>query len=105
MNFDEIINERRKAVAQSIRPLGAAEAAALGESIFPYRDDPWRELFFGFLAEHPQATFHHANLPNGAQLLYSRSHNRGIWFIPGKGTGIIQEKGLKMLSDILAGAA
>jgi hypothetical protein len=73
----------------------------LGESLFPFHDHPWREKFFGFLAEHPAATFYQADLPDGAQLIYSSSHNRGIWFIPGTGVGPIQPKGLQMLSEIV----
>ncbi|HEY8899619.1 MAG TPA: hypothetical protein VIM61_04350 [Chthoniobacterales bacterium] len=105
MNFEEILEERRQAVAQSIRPLSSAEVTALGESLFPHMDDPWRERFFNFLSENPEALIHHAELPDGVQLLYSRSHNRGIWFIPGKGMGIIQTSGLKALSEIFGGAA
>jgi len=105
MNFEEILKARREAVAKSIRPLNAVELTALGEGLFPFHDDPWRERFFEFLAENPHATFHHADLPDGAQLLYSRSHDRGIWFVPGKSMGIIQEKGRKMLSGILVGGS
>ena len=101
MNFEEILEERRETVTQSIRPITSDEAHALGESLFPIIGDPWRDMFFEFLSEHPEATLHHANLPDGAQLLYSRTQNRGIWYIPGTAKGIIQERGLTILSQIL----
>jgi hypothetical protein len=105
MNFEEILNRRREAVIKSIRPINTVEVVALGESLFPFHDNPWREQFFGFLTEHPNATFYHADLPDGAKLLYCHTHKRGIWFIPGSGVGIIQEKGLDMLSEIVSTGA
>ncbi len=102
LNFEQILHDRRESVTKTIRPISMADATTLGESLFPHLDDPWREQFFGFLAEHPEADLYHADLPDGAQLLYCRSHHRGIWFIPGEGKGIIQETGLNILAEIVA---
>lgn len=105
MNYEEILEERAAAVKESIQPLGNDEAKAIGERLFPYSDDPWREQFFAFLAEHPTATFHHATIPGGVEILYCPSGNRGIWFVPGQGVGVLQEKGLQALSRIVNGLA
>lgn len=105
MNLDEITEERRKALAATIRPVDNAEVRGLGERLFPYHDDPWRESFLGFLAENPGASFYHAAAADGLQVLYCSSAKRGIWFVPGKGVGILQPRGLEMLSEIVAGAA
>ena len=35
--------ERRKAIANSIRTVSVEELKAIGEQIFRYADDPWRE--------------------------------------------------------------
>jgi hypothetical protein len=60
LNMEEITEARRKAIAASIRTVGLEELKALGERLFPFVDNPWREKFFGFLTEHAGATFHHA---------------------------------------------
>ena len=59
-DLENLDKERRKAVANSIRTISVEELKALGNEIFRYADDPWREKFFGFIAENPGATFHHA---------------------------------------------
>ncbi len=59
MNMDEISDARRRELAASIHSIDLEEVKALGEKLFPACDDPWRESFFGFLAENPSETFHH----------------------------------------------
>ena len=64
-DLENLDKERRKAVANSIRTMSVEELKALGNEIFRYADDPWREKFFGFIAENPGATFHHAVMSDG----------------------------------------
>src|SRR5947208_17129105 len=45
------------------------ELKALGNEIFRYADDPWREKFFRFIAENPGATFHNCVMKSGAGIL------------------------------------
>jgi hypothetical protein len=104
MNYEEILQGRAAAVKESLKTLGDEEVKALGERLFPYADDPWREQFFAFLAEHPGATFYHATIPGGIEILYCHSENRGIWFAPRQGVGLLQEKGLQALAGIVSGA-
>jgi hypothetical protein len=105
MNYEEILDERAAAVKESLENLSNDEVKALGERLFPYADDPWREQFLTFVAEHPGASFYHATVPGGVEILYCHSENRGIWFIPHQGVGLLQEKGLRVLSVIVSGAA
>jgi len=58
-DLENLDKERRKAVAKSIRTMSEEELKALGNEIFRYADDPWREKFFRFIAENPGAIFHH----------------------------------------------
>lgn len=101
MNLEEILAARREVVKRTIRPIDAAEAAAIGEAVFVFPDDPWRDQFFTYLAENPDAEIFHAEVPEGGQLIYSHTNHRGIWFIPGKGKGIIQPKALEFLAEIV----
>lgn len=105
MNFEETLAARRESVAKTLRPIDVSAVAAMGEDLFPFPDDPWREKFFAFVAENPNATLHHAQLPEEGEILYSHTHGRGIWFIPGKAMGIIQPKGLAVLAEIVNSAA
>jgi hypothetical protein len=64
--------ERRKAIAKSIRTISVEELKKLGEEIFHYAGDPWREPFFRFIAENASATFHHAITSDGVNIVYCR---------------------------------
>ena len=103
MNYDEILFQRREALAKSIRLVDIEEASALGEQLFPHLDDPWRQQFFSFLKENPIASYYHATALDDVQVLFTRPANQGIWFIPGKGVGILQERGIRVLAELAAG--
>ena len=45
-DLENLDKERRKAVANSIRTMSVEELKALGNEVFRYADDPWREAFF-----------------------------------------------------------
>jgi hypothetical protein len=102
-NMDEITQARRKAIAGSIRTISVEELKALGEKLFPFFDDPWRETYFGFIAENSGATFHHAVTHDGVHIIYCHAKNKGMWFLPGTGKGPLQARGLKTLSEIVEG--
>jgi hypothetical protein len=103
-NMEEITEARRKAIKASIRSLTAAEVTTLGETLFPYHDDPWRKLFFDFLAENPRASFYHAKTDDRVEILYCHDKGKGIWFVPNTGLGPLQATGLKIMNDAVLGA-
>jgi hypothetical protein len=102
-NMDELTNERRKAIAATIKPIGIEELKALGEGLFPYSDHPWREKFFTFLSENSGATFQHAVTDDRIHIIYCHAKDRGMWFLAGSGMGPLQAKGLKILKEIVEG--
>lgn len=101
LNMDEITDARRKAFAASIRIIDVEELKKLGEKLFPFVDHPWREVFFGFLSQHPGSTFRHATANDGVQIVYCHDEERGMWFVPGTGMGPLQTKGLAVLKQIV----
>jgi hypothetical protein len=103
LNMDEVTEGRRKAIAESIQPIGVEELKALGEGLFPYVDHPWRDKFFSFLDENAGATFHHATTDDQVHVIYCRAKERGMWFKPGSGMGPMQPKGLAILKGIVEG--
>src|SRR5438270_13883532 len=86
-DLENLDKERRKAIAKSIPTISVEELKALGEHIFRFADDPWREACFRFIAEKPGATFHHAVMSDGVNLVYSSDKDKGIWFVPGSRLG------------------
>jgi len=102
-DLENLDKERRKAVAKSLRTMSVDELKALGNEIFRYADDPWREKFFRFIAENPGATFHHAVMSDGVNIVYCRDQDKGMWFLPGSGMGPLQATGRKMMSEIIGG--
>jgi hypothetical protein len=102
-DLENLDKERRKAVANSIRTMSVEELKALGNEIFHYADDPLREKFFAFIAENPGATFHHAVMSDGVNIVYSRDQDKGMWFLPGSGMGPLQATGRRMMSEMIRG--
>lgn len=103
LNMDELNQERRKAIAASIRTISVEELKTLGERLFPFVGDPWRDKFFDFVTENSSATFHHAMTHDGVQVIYCHAKGKGMWFMPGTGMGPMQPKGLAALKQIVEG--
>jgi hypothetical protein len=101
LDFEEMTKERRESLAKSIRTASADELKKLGDQIFPFVDDPWREAFLGFIAQNPHATFHYATTSDGVHIVYCRDKDKGMWFIPGTGKGPLQERGRKTMRQII----
>jgi hypothetical protein len=102
-DFEALSAERRKSVAESIRSISVEELRKLGQEIFHFADDPWRETFFQFIAENPGASFYHGTASDGIHVIYCPDKDKGMWFQPGSGMGPLQTKGRKAMKDIIAG--
>jgi len=103
LNMEELTDERRKAITESIDTVSVEKLKELGEELFPYHDHPWRETYYNFLAENAGATFYHATTQDRVHIVYCHAKEKGMWFIPGSGMGPLQEKGLKILKKIVEG--
>ena len=101
-DVDAIDQERREAIAKSIRIISVEELKKLGEEMFDAPDRPWRETFLQFIAEHPGATFHHASAGKGVIFVYSRDADKGLWYLPGSGLGPLSEDGRKLMKEAIA---
>jgi len=104
LDFEKLTRERRASLARTIRPISVAEMKTLGDELFRFVDDPWRDAYFGFIAENPGATFHHATTSDGVHLLYCRDKDKGIWFLPGQGNGPLQANGRRTMKELIEGS-
>ena len=87
-DLESLDKERRKAIAKSIRVISVEELKKLGEELFRYADDPWRETFLRFIAENAGATFHHAVTSDGFKYsLLPGSRQGGCGSYPGAAWG------------------
>lgn len=102
IDIDNIDEERRKSIAKSIRAASVEELKKLGDDVFHDIDDPWRETFFRFIEEHSHATIHHATSTDGVHFIYCRDEDRGIWFLPGSGKGVLSATGRQMMREAIA---
>ena len=98
---DQTMENRRKVVRETIRPATWEELHKLGEQCFPIASDPWCEKYNQFLKEHKHSKFYLAKSPEGAEIAYCHETGNAIWFLPGKGMGVVQPKGLQMLAEIV----
>jgi len=103
IDIESITEERRKSVAKSIRTISVEELKKLGDEVFHDLDDPWREVFFRFVAEHSHTTIHHAIASDGVHMLYCPDKDKGIWFLPGIGKGILSPTGRQMMKEAVGG--
>jgi hypothetical protein len=102
-DLETLNKERRKSAAKTIRPIDAEELKKMGNEIFRYADDPWREAFFNFISENAGASFYHAVTSDGYNFVYCPDKDKGMWFLPGSGMGPLQERGRKAIKEIIAG--
>lgn len=103
LNMEELTDERRKAIEESIHTISVDELKALGDEMFPYLDHPWHQTYFNFITENAGSTFHHATTRDGIHIIYCHDKDQGIWFISGSGRGPLQEKGRRILKTIVEG--
>ena len=68
-DFEKLTKERRESIAKTIRTASADELKKIGDEIFRNLDDPWREVFLGFIAENRHATFHYAATSDGVHII------------------------------------
>jgi len=99
---EAIDNERRKAIAKSIRIISVEELKKLGEEIFDEPDRPWRQTFLSLVTENPSAIFYHASAGEGVVFLYSRDNDKGLWYLPGSGIGPLSEGGRQLMKQAIA---
>ena len=99
---EAIDNERRKAIAKSIRIISVEELKKLGEEMFDEPDRPWRQTFLSLTAENPGATFYHASAGEGVVFLYSRDGDKGLWYLRGSGIGPLSVGGRQLMREAIA---
>ena len=99
---DPTWDNRREMVRKTIRPVTYGALKKLGEHLFPIVSDPWCIRYNEFLDAHPDSRYFHARISGDTEIVYCRDQNRGIWFMPGKGLGKIQSKGLGILTELTA---
>lgn len=97
---DPTWENRRLMIRKTIRSATLTELKLLGEKNFPVVTDPWCLRYNEFLSNHADEKFHLAEIPEKALIVYSQDSDMGVWFLPdGKGMGIVQSKGLQILSE------
>jgi hypothetical protein len=98
---DNTLENRRVAVRKTIRSATLAELHELGVKRFPVVTDPWCEKYHEFLKQHATEKFYRAETPEGAEIIYCRDTEQGIWFLPELGMGIIQPRGLEIMAEVV----
>ena len=101
LDIESIMSDRRHAIEETIREVGVSELESLGTKLFSDVTHPWLQEYQDFLEENRGATFYHGKTNEHIHVIYCRSKEKGIWFIPGVGIGILQERGLKALREIV----
>jgi hypothetical protein len=98
---DNTMENRRLMAKKTIRPASIDELRELGEKRFPVVTDPWCEQYNNFLKEHAAEKFYRAEIENDTEVIYCRNSEKAMWFLPGRGMGVVQPKGLAILKEIV----
>jgi hypothetical protein len=103
---EEIQQHRLDAIRHTIHPVTVEELGKLGEQRFEVATDPWYERYQEFLKDHPTSSYYMARFfepeaEEHVELIYCKESNRGIWFLPGKGMGVVQPDELAELEKIV----
>jgi hypothetical protein len=101
VDIESITDARRKAIEQTIEPIGIDELKSLGEKLFPFLDHPWRQTYFQFLEDNSGSAFYHAATNDQVEIIYCRDKKKGIWFVRRGGMGPLQAKGIDILNEIV----
>jgi hypothetical protein len=101
LDYEAITDARRKAIEQTIEPIGIDELKSLGEKLFPFLDHPWRQTFLEFVEEHASDTFYHATTHDQVEIIYCPAKEKGMWFTRGRGMGPLQARGIGILKEIV----
>ncbi len=96
-----ITEERRASVARTIAPVSVQELLALAEQLFPTPDHPWRQIFLDFVNGHSFTEFYQAETYDGVHVIYCPAEEAGLWYLPGRGAGPLQDRGIAILNEIL----
>ena len=99
LDIESITEARRKAIEQTVEPIGIDELKSLGEKLFPFLDHPWRHTFFQFLEENTGNTFYHATTNDQVEIIYCPAKEKGMWFLRRGGMGPLQARGLKIMKE------
>jgi len=102
VDIETINEERSHAIRKSVRSITLEELRKLGDEIFHYPDDAWRQKLLQLTKEHPHDAFYHAVTNEGVVFLYCPAEDIGLWFLPGNGMGPLRETGKRMMKEAIA---
>jgi hypothetical protein len=102
---EELWEERRKGVAESLRPISIKElVVTLKQHEEEFVGDPWRDEFVRLIQELPHASFYLAIPQKDIVVYYCRDADFGVWVLPGSGSGPLDEAGKRLMKEAIEGS-
>jgi hypothetical protein len=102
---EELWEERRKGVAESLRPASLKElVVTLEQHEEEFVGDPWRDEFVRLMREQPHASFYLAIPQEGVVVYYCGDADLGVWVVPGTGSGPLDEAGKRLMKEAIKGS-
>jgi hypothetical protein len=102
---DELWAERRKCVAESLRPVSMEELlVTLKQHQEEFVDDPWRDEFLRLMQEQPQASFYLAIPQKDVLVYYCRDADFGVWVMPDTGMGPLDATAKRVMKEAIEGS-
>ena len=102
IDLDSVFEARQESIKRTLEPVSVEKLRELGEKLFPFIDHPWRDPFFKFLDENSGSNFVHGKADDGVEVVYCPAKERGIWFVPKRGLGPLQKRGLDFMKEVTA---
>ena len=102
---EELWEERRKGVADSLRAISIKElVVTLKQHEEEFVGDPWRDEFVRLIEEQPQASFYLAIPQKDIVVYYCHDADFGAWVMPGSASGPLDEAGKRMMREAIEGS-
>jgi hypothetical protein len=101
---EELWEERRKAVAQSLQPISLDELKKIvAQHDEEFVGNPWRDEFQRLMQEKPHASFYRALPQNDVVVYYCRDADFGVWVLVGSGMGPLDATGKRLMKEAIEG--
>ncbi|MEO8205033.1 MAG: hypothetical protein ABI615_02555 [Chthoniobacterales bacterium] len=106
VDFEVIMDQRRKEAAASMQVINHEELTTIFAGLFVSAEHPWTQVADDFLKAHKGESFIKGDVDQGdAHFIYAPDANKGIWYIAREhvhGLGRMTERSLAILSEIVA---
>lgn len=101
LNFKEVMESRRHAIAESLHTVSLASLREVADEFFPDAGHTGLMVFLYVIDDPESGPFYHAMADDRIHIIYAHGKKLGMWFARDCGTEPLQAEQLKIMNDIV----